>query len=300
MPKKHRSITPRLLDLFRRQARGTGTHQHYTGWQRIRRSDPPSHGRSHLHVFGSRQLDILSDLQLVCFYFAIQLPGVIDIREQYPLALNTAPHELSAYDVRLHSTSCPGTIELAKTMRVRHPVSKEGVASEPNVITTNLLITFGPEHAQRRLLAVSCKSSAPRSSSARLRLQAAYWRERQVPWLLITPAEFDSTLALTLQRTAGWALGTPASHAAMAVAAEVIQASAGHRSLTEILQQIQHRHGVDMAQAQFALWQTLWRGQPPVDLRRGWRPHLPLRLMGRADWHDLNPVAARRSAWTSP
>jgi hypothetical protein len=52
-----------------------------------------------------------------------------------------------------------------------------------------------------------------------------------------------------------------------------------------------------MEAAQRALWQAVWTGALPVDLRRGWRPHVPFRVISHAAFWDLNPIAARRSAW---
>lgn len=297
MRKKTRAITPRLLDLFRRQERGTGTFDGYTAWHRIRRSDPSRFGRSNLMVHGERQLDLLTNLQLIGYYFATQLPGLLDVREQFPLSLCAAPHELCAYDVRMPgSTLCPGTLDLASELRLRHPQAKDGIEEEPKPLVANLLLTLGSAQGEKRLMAVSLQTRCSGRPSPTLRLQAQYWQRRDVPWLLITPAQFCSEVGATLQRIASWALGPPVPREALDAALSAVLHNPQH-SMTRVLQSLQHAIRSDVATAQRALWQAVWQGRPTVDLRRGWRPHLPLRVMDAAEWWALNPLASRRSAW---
>ncbi|OIQ70829.1 hypothetical protein GALL_475540 [mine drainage metagenome] len=41
------------------------------------------------------------------------------------------------------------------------------------------------------------------------------------------------------------------------------------------------------------------RAELPLELRRGWRPHLPVTLLEMDDYFRLNPIISRRSAWSS-
>ncbi len=54
-------FTPKVLERFRREGRGTGTYSDYTPWHRVSRGDPSSKGRSHLIVWMDRQRELLSD-----------------------------------------------------------------------------------------------------------------------------------------------------------------------------------------------------------------------------------------------
>jgi hypothetical protein len=51
--------------------------------------------------------------------------------------------------------------------------------------------------------------------------------------------------------------------------------------------------------AQRAVWQSIWRGELPIDLTRGWRPHVPLKLVSPAKFAEFNPILSRRSAWSN-
>lgn len=291
-----RSMTPQLQDLFRRQERGQGTFETYTAWNRLRRSDPPSAGRSHLQPWSGRQVDLSSDLRLVGFLFATQLQELTDLREQFPLALKTSRHEISHYDVRHSAKECPGTLELARCLRIQHPrVGDDRTGSEPKVLTTDQLLTLRGHDGDLQMLAVSLRYRAPKESRGRLGIERAYWEARDVPWLLITADQFDPAVALSLRRTACWALGEPVGEAHLAMAVAAARATRNH-PLTETLRWLERKLG-DLGTAQRALWQAIWIGRLPVDLNRGWRPQEPLRLIDEACLRACNPIASRRSAW---
>lgn len=297
MRQAKRAVTPRLLDLFRRQERGIGTLADYTAWNRVRRSDPPSPGRSHLHRFRGRQVDLMSDLELTGFYFANLVPGLSDIREHYPLSLTEAPHELSAYDAAYLCRLRPGTLDIALQLHRKHPQAKDAVEQEPNVLTTQQLLTLRTQAGRYGLIAVSYCSRMSRRASSALAIERRYWVERDVPWLLVTYGEFDRRVGLTLRRTACWALSPAAPSEAVSMATSLAEATQG-RPLTKLLLQLSALLG-DMDRAQCAFWQAVWTGAVPLDLRRGWRPTEPLQLMARDAWASLNPIASGRSAWNS-
>jgi hypothetical protein len=290
-----RPITPQLLGLFRRQGRGQGAFEDYTAWHRVRRSDPPSRGRSHLHSWRGRQLDLMSDLEWTGLLFASQLHGLIDVREQFPLSLDAATHELGVYDATHAGRWVPGTLELARRLRTRHPQVRDDRTVEPNVLTTHHLLTLHDDRDRPQLLAVSYRHRFDGVRRGLLAIEASYWAERGVPWLLVTTSEFDRAVGLTLRRAAGWALGPVAGDVACRLAVQTSFATLGH-SLSRTLQILAARLG-DLDLAQRALWQAVWQGDLPMDLRRGWRPHGPIQLMSLETWSALNPLASRRSAW---
>lgn len=291
-------FTPDLLDRYRALGRGLGTYQSYIPWHRVSRGDPASRGRSHLIAWRNRHYEFLSDGELIVFLFCVPLLGCgDDIREQFPLSLNSSAHELSHYDTRHAWTEHPGTLAIAEQLGIRHPKCHGNGRSAPWIMTTDLLLMRCAADGGRFMLAIACKDTAELSERAKalLQIEREYWAQRGVIWLLLTRDLYHPLSAQTLQRTWPWALATSAPEAALSAAEQTIINWPG-RSLTFILgriTEIVNNHEL----AQQALWQAIWWGRSPVDLRRGWRPHAPLQPMSPSDFKNLNPVASGRSAW---
>lgn len=291
-------FTPDVLDRYRTLGRGVGTFESYIPWHRVSRSDPASRGRSHLVAWRGRHYELLSDGEHIAFLFAVpHLATNDDLREQFPLSHHTAPHELAAYDARYAGTDHPGTIDIADKLGIRHPKCSGGGRSAPWVMTTDLLIMRVADDGTRSLHAISCKDGSKLSKRARalLEIEREYWKQRGATWMLLTPDLYHLLVGRTLQQTYPWALSAPAPESALTVAERVVSISAG-RSLSYALQRISDVLN-DMQLAQQALWQTIWWGRSPVDLRRGWRPHIPLVPMDSSDFKALNPIASGRSSW---
>ena len=291
-------FTPKLLDFFRRQGRGTGTYDSYIPWHRVSRSDPASRGRSHLPRFNGRHVELLSDGEFTTFFFSIRLLKTnCDVREQYPLSLDEASHELTAYDIRYGLQRYPGTLQVAEDLNIKHPMTHGDGLSEPWVMSTDFLLMLYGENGKRTLLAISVKDKEPLTKRKKdlLKIEQQYWKHRGVTYLLITPNEFHPQVAETLHRTWIWALDNfvPESH--LKAAQIAIHRFQGH-SLTYLLNQLSIEIG-DHTQAQHAVWQSIWAGHVPVDFRRGWRPHIPLQIISREEFDKLNPVLVRRSSW---
>lgn len=290
-------FTPKVLDRFRAQRRGTGIFDDYKPWHRVSRGDPASRGRSHLQRWQGRQHELLSDKEWVGLMFAIMTPHVVDIREQFPLSIEPSRHELSNYDIRIVG-DFPGTDKIARKLGFKHPRTHGDGQSVPWVMTTDLLITFELASGEKQLLAVAFKAAGEeykKRTHELLALEKAYWQERNVEWLLITPQQYNHQVALRLRDSIPHALSPSADAGLIAKALAVTIQHQGY-SLTRILQEIIPFAG-DMTAAQGAFWQGVWQGIIPVDLRRGWRPHLPVHLLPHEDFLDLNPIASRRSAW---
>lgn len=293
-----RLFTPDLLDRFREEGRGQGTYIRYRPWHGVSRGDPASCGRSHLMEWGGRQRNLLSDDEWVASLFAPQTPGSDDLREQYPLSLESGCHELGAYDVRLGKPGLPGTLEIARQLGVRHPRVNGNGRSAPWVITTDLLFTLLDESRARKLLAVACKPKAKLDDRTKelLAIERAYWVARNVEWLLITPDQYDEAITLTLRGSFSWGLGKPIADGAKLVAAQSARELEGF-PLTFVLDRIDSALGQGFEYAQSAFWQSVWSGALPLDLRRGWRPHLPVEFVSASDFLAFNPIASGRSAW---
>lgn len=292
-------FTPDLLDRYREIRRGQGTYARYVPWHRVSRSDPASSGRSHLMTFQGRQKELISDDEWVASLFTTMVPSADDLREQFPLSLEAACHELGAYDVRLGVPNRPGTIEIAKQLGIKHPRVNGNGRSAPWVMTTDLLLTLFYPGCGYQMLAISCKCGDPladKRTKALLEIERHYWMVRGVMWLLITPSQYDESVELTLRNTMPWALEQPVTDAAKRAAVAVANDLDGF-PISAVLNSLESILGGDLDFAQRAFWQAVWSREIPLDLRRGWRPHLPTSLLSADAFLSLNPIASRRSAW---
>lgn len=254
-------------------------------------------GRSHLQQWRGRQRELLSDQELVAFLFATMHPDVVDIREQFPLNLQTCRHEVNSYQVGSNSGKFPGTIELAEQLKMKHPIVREHGAVAPWIMTTDLLLTLRAPGGFR-LLAISVKPSnvwTGTRTKALLALERQYWTARSVPWLLITPPMYNELVADFLKGYSGWALKDTGSEQLIAWLCKRAD-EFDRRDLTSVLQKVERYCG-SLELAQNCFWGAVWTGRLPFDLQRSWRPSSPLRLLPLAKFWELNPVISRRSAW---
>lgn len=292
-------FTPALLERFQREGRGTSTYQEYIPWHRVGRGDPASLGRSHLEIWKGRQRELLSDVELTTLLFASMLPGITDIREQYPLSLGCGHHEGLDYDVRYEDRlQFPGTEQLAQDLCVKHPLMREGTSSTSWRMTTDLLIAHRAANRQFRLLAVACKPSSDvftRRTREKLTIEREYWTARSVPWLLITPDQYDESVGLTLRRSEPWILHQQSTDAEINLARKIAFGMRG-QTFTDTIYALSKNLGCQ-SRALRAFWQAVWCGVIRLDLRRGWRPHLPIELLTPSEFNELNPLLAGRTAW---
>lgn len=281
-----------------RQGRGTGTFQNYLPWHRVGRGDPSSRGRSHLMIWRDRQRELLSDGEWDGLLFATMISNLLDVREQHRLSLEDGPSELALYDVRHGGIVYPGTLAIAKKLNVKHPrVSEAGTSVDWKMTTDQVLVLRAPS-GDLELLAVAYKdnnSDLTKRNRQLLAIEKAYWDARGVVWILITPELFDESVGVTLRRAVPWGLGTPVSPSDIAVAVNAVKKTLG-QSFTDTLNSIDLVLG-EKDRAQRAFWQAVWTGAIPMDLRIGWRPHLPIKLMSQKKFVALNPVASRRTSW---
>ncbi|UCV22565.1 TnsA endonuclease N-terminal domain-containing protein [Ferribacterium limneticum] len=291
-------FTPQVLQRFHRQGRGLGTFTDYIAWHCVSRGDPSSRGRSHLQMWQDRQRDLLSDHEWVILFFILMLLNLIDVREQFPLSLEEAAHEMGAYLVDAGDQRFPGTQAIARKLGIRHPITSEGKESADWVMSTDFLLALRTEAGAIELLAIAVKTEEEARHKRKrqlLAIEREYWLTRGVTWLLITPALYDADVGLNLRMQMPWMQGDPAPESAQQMAAESVRNFPG-RSLTYILNQLTLKLGeIDLAQRAF--WQAVLTGKIRMKLRRGWRPHQPVILLPEADFVAQNPIASRRSAW---
>lgn len=289
-------FTPAVLERFERHGRGTGTRENYVAWHRVSRSDPASLGRSHIICQSGRQVDLLSDGEADLFRFVSMLPGLEDCREQFPLALRADVHELAAYDARACSKLHPGTLDIAREMGLKHPSLGAGADWR---MSSDLLLVLRQPNKPLELLAISFKPKDALLHRRTRELQAIeqqYWERRKVSWLLITPCLYCEQVAMTLRRAAAWGLGAAVDEEDLEAAAVTARSLAGE-ALTYVLSHIAIQLGSRNDRHLRAFWQAVWRGLVPLDLRRGWRPHLPVALLTPNEFWQQNPVFCRRTAW---
>lgn len=296
-----KNFNPKVLQRFSKEGRGTGTFSDYIPWHRVSRSDPSSHGRSHLIIWRARQRELLSDVEWNCLNFAAMLPNVIDLVEQFPLQQEDTPLELSRWDVRTSSKNYPGTRSIAQSLGIRHP-NLHGADEEMLwTSSTDLLLVLATASGHKELLAVSVKSESVEKLSERakqlLLLEKTYWQVRDVTWLLITPSEFDPAIKRTLMRTAAWGLAPLVDKHNLEIAHKVAMTMPLH-AYSDIVKHLTLLFGGPkfLLLAQEALWQAIWFGLLPIDLRRGWRPSQPFKHISPSEFLAQNPLAARRSA----
>lgn len=294
-------FTPKVLARFMAQGRSTGALEDFTPWHRVSRGDPASQGRSHLLYWRDRFRELLSDGEWKGELFIILMPNVFDSREQFKLSLDSAPHELQSYDVAAPGGLFDGTLKIASDLGFKHPrVAGDGETCDWEFTTDNLL-TLMSSNGVKYLLAVSFKygkfdTLKPRERQL-LSIEREYWRRRGVEWLLITPQEYDNTVADCLRCSSGWGfISEPLAASVLSKASAVAKAMAG-ASLTHTLQEICVRLQVSLETAQHAFWQAVWKGELLLDLRRNWRPSTPVRFLNQTDFNTLNPLISRRSAW---
>ena len=298
--RKTKRFTPKLFKKYENLGRGTGTFEKYIPFHRVGRSDPSSRGRSHLELWRNRHRELLSDGELVAFLFSTMLPNVIDIREQFPLNYDSGIHELNDYNVSISKDYFRGTQEICNELGYRHPsVNGNGKGdSAPWPMTTDLLLTIKDQTNQFYLLAISCKDKNFKLQNRDRILQEIerqYWLDRGVNWLLITPNIYAQSTALTLRRNLVWGLAEPVTTDILDYVALAINHNIG-TSFTNIINHLSLKlNNYELSQRAF--WQSVWTGIVPMDLRRGWRPHLPIDLLTPNEFWLLNPIASGRTAW---
>ena len=296
--RKTKRFTPDLFDRYEGLGRGTGTFEHYIPFHRVGRSDPSSRGRSHLQRWRGRVHELLSDGELVSFLFATMLPNIIDIREQFPLKFQYNQHELLDYEIYGSEDLFEGTEQISKTLKIKHPKVNGNGKSANWPMTTDLLLTLKNDDGQLYLLALSCKPKnlvLKERNKQLLQIERDYWKVRGVDWLLITPELYDYNVSLTLRNAAPWSLGESVEKLLLVQASHQIQQLAG-TPLSAVLHGLSEAlNNMDLAQRVF--WQSVTSGLLTLDLRRGWRPHIPIEILSKSVFSRLNPILSRRTQW---
>lgn len=159
----------KVYDKWLKEGRGQGRGRDYEPWLMV--YNVPSHGRSH-RVYShtsERVVHCLSDLELSVFLQLEWSKSVSDIREQFPLSLDS-------------------TLEIAERIGAKHPA----IRGEKMMLTTDFLATVSDPASP--LLAIQVKPSSelgkPRVREI-IALEQAFWQESKVHFQVLTECSLD-------------------------------------------------------------------------------------------------------------
>jgi hypothetical protein len=155
-----------------KEGRGSGQNQDYKPWITVR--DLPSDGRVH-RIFGhksQRTHHLLSDLELAVFLLLEWHQDVIQIREQFPLEIET-------------------TSQIAKDAGIVHP-SQSGVKQ---YMSSDFLVNSHDKQQPKFALQAKYAEALDDARTAeKLELERRYWQLKEVPWYLITEQDIPETI----------------------------------------------------------------------------------------------------------
>lgn len=299
--RKGQRFTPAKLAKWHSTGRGTGTGATYQPWHQVTRDDPSSRGRSHLLNWRFGRLHhLLSDLELVVFAFASMLPGLADLREQFPLSHNEHLRELATYDARV-SGEVPGTQQIAEDLGYRHPQARAGKDASPWVMTTDVVLTLSSPTGQTELLAVSakyCEDLTAKRTRQLLQIEREYWHRQGVSWLLLTPDLYSKAVSTAIRVGMPFTIGQPDVPSDLINGCSALASELEGRSWLQCCDRISRLFAVTTETAQCALWQSIWYGRLPGNLARMVRAAGPLELLSTTDFWEQNPIASRRTSWS--
>lgn len=173
---RRKPMTREVAERHHKAGFGQGQGAAYKPWIQVHTFPSKGVSRRQIGRLTGRQHVLLSNLERAAFLAAQRLSSVVDIREQFPL-------------LSLEETEC-----IAQELRVRHPGP---TASEPTVMTTNLLLTL----RGGRLSAISVKQSrdlGERRTLEKLEIERRYWSSRNVDWRIVTEREISEDLQYNL------------------------------------------------------------------------------------------------------
>ncbi|GFO67769.1 hypothetical protein GMLC_13480 [Geomonas limicola] len=164
-----------------KEGRGLGHGKGYKPFLRV--GDVPSLGKSSRPKGWKteRTHQLLSSLELNYFYVLEWAPGVVDVREQFPLPLEE-------------------TLEIAKRLGIKH--SADNATGESFIMTTDFLVDEVID-GKTILKARSIKPASELGSKRvleKLEIERTYWADRGVDWGLVT----DQDIPMALSKNVEW------------------------------------------------------------------------------------------------
>ena len=272
MSKRTRTNGSRAIERRLAEGRGQGRGAAYAPWIEIH--DIASRGQANrvMSPVHGRTCHLLSLLETDWFFSFHALPGLKDIREQYPLL------ELEE------------TLAIADQLGIAHPTDPK--SQEPCVATTDFLLTL--QDGVREIdTAIAIKPAADLASERvleKLEIERVYWSARGIDWRILTEKELPRPLVKNMK----WLfphLDLPASGE---LSRDVIlrirtlmkpEVTDGSRTLAQIATTCDDRLGLmpgaSLCVARHLIGTGLW----PVDLMVEIDPRKPIQLRANGSKH---------------
>lgn len=173
MAPKRKGQTEAQFEKWIGDGRGQGQHADYKPWLTVR--DFPSLGRVH-RVFGhksGRTHHLFSDLELSVFLMLEWHSEVTQIREQFPLQRDL-------------------TRRLATEAGIKHV----NVAGVDQYMSSDFLVNSSDEKEPKFAMQAKYRQDLSDERTIEiLELERRYWREKSVPWYLITERDLPAVVA---------------------------------------------------------------------------------------------------------
>jgi hypothetical protein len=170
-------LEPKIRKRFK-DGRGSGAGKSYKPFLEVR--DVPSKGRVHRRpaITHGRIVHLLSDLELAAFLLFDWASIVVDIREQYPLDIET-------------------TLEISERIGIKHPA----YAGVDQVMTTDLVVDLKVD-GQIITHAISAKYANDLEDKRvieKQELERRYWEGKGIPWFIFTEQEVPRNLVQNIK-----------------------------------------------------------------------------------------------------
>lgn len=174
MAKRDRNINSSVIEQRIAEGRGKGTGASYDPWLHVQ--DVATDGRA-WRIKGwktGRDHHLLSDHEHDYYLIAHWSQKVVDIREQFPLPLET-------------------TLEIAKKIGIPHPADRR---KNPVVMTTDFLVTVSTPAGNvdwARAIKPSSQLQKQRVIE-KLEIERIYWQTNNISWGIVTEREMPMVL----------------------------------------------------------------------------------------------------------
>jgi hypothetical protein len=272
MSKRTRTNGSRAIERRLAEGRGQGRGADYKPWIEIH--DLASRGQANRvkSPLNGRTCHLHSQLEFDWFYTFHALPGLKDLREQYPLL------ELEE------------TLAIADQLAIVHPTDPK--SHEPCVATTDFLLTIhdGLREVDTAIAIKPAVDLASQRVLEKLEIERVYWLARKIDWRILTDKELPRPVVKNMK----WLhphIDLPESGEftpQMVVRVRTVlepEVTDGTRSLAVIAAECDDRLGLTPGAALCVARHLIGIGVWPVDLKVEIDPRKPLQLRSNGGNH---------------
>jgi TnsA endonuclease N terminal/TnsA endonuclease C terminal len=215
----------------------------------------------------------LSQLETDWLHAFRAIPGLVDIREQFPLNLEE-------------------TVQIADRLEISHTTDPR--TKERTVVTTDFLLNFS-KGCRETEIAVAIKPAADLGSARtleKLEIERVYWAARKIPWRIITERELPRALVKNMKWIhthldlvkSGEFSNDQIHRIRITMESDVMQ---GQRSLVQIAAACDDRLGLKPGAALCVTRHLIGTGIWPVDLTVEIDPQQPLCIIRKPINHEI-------------